>query len=77
MAGHPELVRVVAQRLDTAVGELTTELVFRTDSFSCNLSVVVFLSRALPTVVAMEIVAAVDPPDTPVVFRPASHRVRG
>ena len=66
MAAHPEMVTVVSQRLDTANGELTTELTFR----SVALSVVVFLSRATPTVVAMQITAKI-PPESTVDIRPA------
>jgi hypothetical protein len=73
MAAHPELVRVVAQRLDTASGELSTELVFcRPGAFNASLSVVAFLSRAMPVVVAMEIsVTALSPPHARVEIRPA------
>lgn len=71
MAQHPEMVQVVEQQLDTATGELTTNIIFKSPTFDADLTVTAFLSRALPSVAALEVSVSVTPPGTAVDIRPA------
>src|SRR5256885_1190852 len=53
---HPDLVKIRRQTLDTSCGELFTELVFAAGSgVRCNIEVVKFASRSVPSLLCQEI----------------------
>jgi trehalose/maltose hydrolase-like predicted phosphorylase len=76
MNTHPELTTVLSQKLDTATGELTTQLRFRSppaaaQAFVAELTVTMFLSRGVPTAAAMRVNVTVSPASSVVEIRPA------
>ena len=55
-------MQVKAQSLDMSSGELSSQLEFLSGSTRVQLNVTAFLSRTAPTLAAMRVTAAVDPP---------------
>jgi trehalose/maltose hydrolase-like predicted phosphorylase len=60
LAWHPELAALVDQTYDFSCGELRTRFVFRPQSTTARVEVLVFCSRSLPTLVAHEVRVEVD-----------------
>lgn len=52
---HPELLTVRRQQLDTATGELLTNMVFAADGAALQIQVLQFASRSIPSLLCQEI----------------------
>ena len=52
---HPDLLTVRRQQLDTATGELLTEMVFAADGATLQIQVLQFASRSTPSLLCQEI----------------------
>lgn len=52
---HPEQAALVEQAYDFSCGELRTRFTFRPESNAARVEVLIFFSRSLPTIVALEV----------------------